>query len=139
MAEQICRRLRRSNATTMRVAFLVDQHLRHCSAAQMRRANLTRFLRQDGIDELLELARIDAVSSNGDLGHYEFCTDSLAELPVEALRPPPLLKGEDLMGLGLEPGPRFRTILTAVEDAQLDGTLADRDAAIAFVHERFLQ
>ncbi|MBI5506758.1 MAG: CCA tRNA nucleotidyltransferase [Deltaproteobacteria bacterium] len=139
MAEQICRRLRRSNATTARVAFLVDQHLRHCAAAQMRRANLTRFLRQNGIDELLELARIDAVASNGDLGHYEFCMRSAAELPVEALRPPPLIKGEDLISLGLQPGPTFRTILSAVEDAQLDGTLADREAAIAFVRARFLQ
>jgi len=138
MAEEICRRLRRSNVTTARVVLLVDQHLRHCSAAQMRRANLTRFLRQDGIDELLELARIDALSANGDLAHYEFCTRSLAELPAETLRPRPLLRGEDLMELGLTPGPSFRTILTAVEDAQLDGTLADREAAIAFVRERFV-
>jgi len=49
-----------------------------------------------------------------------------------------LLRGEDLMELGLTPGPSFRTILTAVEDAQLDGTLADREAAIAFVRERFV-
>lgn len=139
MAEQICRRLRRSNATTERVSFLVDQHLRHCSAAQMRRANLTRFLRQDGIDELLELARIDALSANGDLGHYEFCTNALSQLPSDVLRPPPLVSGEDLKKLGMTPGPMFRTILAAVEDAQLDGALADRDAALAFVRERFLR
>lgn len=138
MAEEILRRLRRSNATIERVVFLVDQHLRHCAASEMRSSTLKRFLRQDGIDELLELARIDALSSNGDLAHWKFCRRALDELSVEQMKPEPLLRGGDLLALGLEPGPRFREILTAVEDAQLDGTLTDRDAALAFVRERFL-
>jgi tRNA nucleotidyltransferase/poly(A) polymerase len=137
MAAEILRRLRRSNATVERVEFLVDQHLRHCAAAKMRASTLKRFLRQDGIEELIELARIDALSSNGDLGHYEFCRDALRGLSAEQMRPPPLIGGEDLMGLGLKPGPMFRTILRAVEDAQLEGILASRDAALAFVRERF--
>lgn len=138
MAERILRRLRRSNATIERVEFLVDQHLRHCAAADMRASTLKRFLRQDGIDELIELARIDALSSNGDLGHYEFCRRALEELSAEQMKPAPLVRGEDLLALGLRPGPVFREILTAVEDAQLDGTLTDRDAALAFVRERFV-
>jgi poly(A) polymerase len=138
VAEDIVRRLRRSNATVERVGFLVDQHLRHCAAAGMRKSTLKRFLRQDGIDELMELARIDALSSNGDLGHYDFCTAALAELSSEQMKPAPLLTGRDLMTLGLTPGPGFKSILTAVEDAQLDGTLTTRDAALDFVRTRFL-
>lgn len=138
MAEAICRRLRLGNAVTERVMMLVDQHLRHCSAADMKPSTLKRFLRQDGIEELLELTRIDTLAASGDLTHHDFCVASLAELPVETLRPPPLLGGADLIAMGLEPGPRFGEILDAVEEAQLDGAIGTHEEAVALVRERFL-
>lgn len=137
MARDILKRLRRSNAVVERVDFLVDQHLRHCAAADMRASTLKRFLRQDGIEELIELARIDALSSNGDLGHHDFCRQALESLSGEQMKPAPLIGGADLMALGMTPGPSFKTILSAVEDAQLDGTLDTREAALGFVKERF--
>jgi len=137
MATAILKRLRRSNATIERVEFLVDQHLRHCAAVDMRASTLKRFLRQDGIEELIELARIDALSSNGDLGHHDFCRSALEGLSGEQMKPAPLIGGEDLMALGLRPGPMFKVILRAVEDAQLEGTLETKEAALAFVKERF--
>jgi poly(A) polymerase len=139
MAAGICRRLRMSNAQTERIAFLVDQHLRHCSATEMRRSTLKRFLRQDGIEELLELTRIDALGSNGDLSKYEYARAQLTRLLAagDELRPQPLIDGHDLIGLGLERGPLFREILSAVEEAQLDGRLASRDDALAWVRERY--
>jgi poly(A) polymerase len=130
MAETICRRLRYSNAVTERVAFLVEQHLRHTAAAGMRPATLKRFLRQDGIRELLELTRIDAMASNRDLSHYELCMRKLAELPEDEIRPRRLVTGRDLIALGLAPGPSFKRILEEVETAQLDGRIADRDQAL---------
>ena len=39
----------------------------------------------------------------------------------EQLKPPRLLTGNDLIAMGLEPGPRFGKILSALEDAQLEG------------------
>lgn len=134
MAVEICRRLRRSGQTTERVEFLVAQHLRHGDAPKMKPATLKRFLRQDGIDELLELARIDALGSRGDLSLYEFCRDALANLPADQIRPDPLVRGGDLIALGLEPGPRFKEILAAVEDAQLDGSVRSREDALRLVH-----
>lgn len=136
MGTAILRRLRRSNATVERVEFLVDQHLRHCAAVDMRASTLKRFMRQDGIEELIELARIDALSSNGDLGHYEFCRSALESLSGEQMKPAPLIRGEDLMALGLRPGPRFKVILRAVEDAQLEGILLTREDALEFVKKR---
>ncbi len=137
MAEVVCRRLRMSNATIERVRFLVDQHLRHTAAADMKTSTLKRFLRQDGIDELLDLTRIDALSSSGDLTHYEFCRAKLEELPEEVVRPPRLITGRDLIEMGMEPGPTFKNILLAVEDAQLEGRLTTRDEALAYVRENY--
>ena len=136
MSETILRRLRRSNATIERVMFLVDQHLKHCAAREMRASTLKRFLRQDGIEELMELARIDALSSNGDLGHYDFCREALAALPAEQMKPKPLVTGHDLREFGLTPGPLFGRLLREVEDAQLEGSLATREEALEFVQQR---
>lgn len=132
MALDICRRLRRSRETAERVAFLVRHHLRHTSAPQMRTSTLKRFLREDGIDELLALARLDALASSGDLSSYAFCMARLAELGAEELRPQPLLTGRDLIDLGMQPGPQFGRILDAAFDAQLEGEITTREQAIAW-------
>ncbi len=53
------------------------------------------------------------------------------ELIRTGLAPPPLITGDDLIELGLAPGPAFRTVLDGVYDAQLEGGLASRDEALA--------
>ena len=137
MAVEVCQRLRRSRETWERVAFLVRDHLRLLNAPAMRLSTLKRFLAADGIDELLALARLDALASNKDLTYYEFCTQKLAELGADKIKPAPLVRGHDLLEMGFVPGPQFSRILAAVSEAQLDGTLATHDQALAWVREQF--
>jgi poly(A) polymerase len=133
MAVNICQRLRRSRDTWERVAFLVRDHLRLVNAPEMRLSTLKRFLAAEGIEELLELARLDALASNKDLTYYHFCRDKLRELSIEEIKPEPLVRGRDLLAMGLQPGPRIGEILGAVNEAQLDGKLATRDEALEWV------
>jgi poly(A) polymerase len=138
MALEICQRLRRSRATWERVAYLVRNHLRLVQAPEMRLATLKRMLREDGFDELLRLARLDALASNCDLRYVLFCQRRRAELAREDdIRPPRLLGGDDLIRLGYTPGPTFGEILAAVEEAQLEGDIATREDAERFVTSRF--
>src|SRR5258706_2845214 len=137
MAEAILQRLKRSRTVWERVAYLVRNHLRQVQAPQMRLSTLKRFLREDGIDELLELARIDALSSNGDLQYYDFCRARLGEVQHDVIRPAPLLRGGDLIELGFKPGPLVSQILRQVEDAQLGGELSSREAALEWVKTNF--
>jgi poly(A) polymerase len=137
MAVAICQRLRRSHATWERVAYLVRDHLRLVHAPEMRLSTLKRFLAHDGIEELLELARLDALASNRDLTYYDFCRQKLQDLGREEIKPQPLIRGRDLLALGLEPGPRLGEILDAVSEAQLDGTLTTGEQALAWVRERY--
>jgi poly(A) polymerase len=137
MAVDICQRLKRSRETWERVAYLVKNHLRLISAPDMRTATLKRFLREDGIEELLELTRLDALSSSGDLRPYEFCRQQRAALGPEQITPPRLLNGHDLMALGLLPGPRFKEILQAVEDAQLEGRLHTHEEALSWIKQEY--
>ena len=137
MALEICRALRFSNDDIEQIEELVANHLRFKDVFQMRPATLKRFVRLPRFEEHLELHRLDCLSSHRNLDAYEFVRRFLAETPPEQVRPQRLVTGEDLKGMGYPPGPRFKEILQAVEDAQLDGALSDREPAIAFVRERF--
>ena len=139
MAEEILKRLKRGRAVWERVSYLTRNHLRHVQAPHMRLSTLKRFLREDGIDELLELARIDALSSNGDLQYYQFCKQRLAELKVEEIRPAPLVRGDDLIAMGFKPGPVFADILRQVEDAQLGGEITSREEALEWIQRHYEQ
>jgi len=137
MAEEICRRLRFSNVDTAQILALVDNHMRFGHATRMSQATLKRFLRMPRFDEHLALHRADALASHRQLSVYDFVREKLAEIPAETMRPRPLVSGDDLIAAGYAPGPRFREILNAVEDGQLDGRLPSRDAALDFVRRQF--
>lgn len=137
MAAAICRRLRMSNQARERIVDLVASHMRLRNVRQMRPSKLKRLLREPYFPELLSLHRADCLASHGQLDLYEFCREQLADLKKEQLRPPALLTGDDLIALGFAPGPLFRKMLTAVEDAQLEGQLASREEALDFVQRKF--
>lgn len=137
MAIAICQRLRRSRATWERVAYLVHNHLRLVQAPEMRLSTLKRMLREEGFDELLELARIDALASNGDLRYVEFCAQRRAAFAHEEIKPARLLGGDDLRELGYAEGPRMGKILRALEEAQLEGQVRTRAEAERFVVANF--
>ncbi|MDY7110662.1 MAG: CCA tRNA nucleotidyltransferase [Planctomycetota bacterium] len=54
----------------------------------------------------------------------------VAELAESGLAPDPLLTGDDLVEAGYEPGPVFKKILDGVYDAQLEGAITTRRAAL---------
>ncbi|HLW86231.1 MAG TPA: CCA tRNA nucleotidyltransferase [Candidatus Sulfotelmatobacter sp.] len=137
MAEEICRRLRFSGDDTEQVLALVDNHMRFGHATRMSQSTLKKFLRMPRFDQHLALHRADSLASHGNLSTYEFVKEKLAAIPPEKRRPSPLVSGDDLIAAGYAPGPKFREILGAVEDAQLEGRLASRDSALEFVRREF--
>jgi tRNA nucleotidyltransferase/poly(A) polymerase len=132
MAEHICRALRFSNEDTEQIEALVANHLRFKDVHEMRTATLKRFVRLPRFEEHLELHRLDCLSSHRNLDAYTFVQRFLVETPPEKVYPPKLVTGDDLKRMGLAPGPRFRAILLAVEEAQLEGRLQDRESALQF-------
>jgi poly(A) polymerase len=132
MAEHICRTLRFSNEDTEQIASLVANHMRFKDVREMRTATLKRFVRLPRFEEHMELHRLDCLASHGSLDAYTFVQQFLLETPPEKVYPPRLVTGDDLKGMGLQPGPRFKEILLAVEEAQLEGRLLDRESALQF-------
>jgi poly(A) polymerase len=136
MAEHICRALRFSNEDTEQIETLVANHMRFKDVKEMRTATLKRFVRLPRFDEHMELHRLDCLACHENLEAYNFMRQFLVETPREIVSPPKLITGDDLKDMDLIPGPRFREILDAVEEAQLEGRLLDRESALQFA--RFL-
>ncbi len=137
MAEEICRSLRFSNQDTEQISALVANHLRFADVKRMKESTLKRFLRLPQFAEHLEMHRLDCLASHGDLSLYEFVREKLAATPPEAIRPAPLVTGDDLIAAGYTPGPRFKEMLRTVEDAQLEGALTGKTDALEFVRRQF--
>jgi putative nucleotidyltransferase with HDIG domain len=137
IARDILTRLRFSRDEAEQVEALVANHMRFKDVPQMKDSTLKRFLRLPQFDEHLELHRLDCLSSHGRLESYEFVKSKLAGLSHDELKPPRLLTGADLIAAGYTPGPRFSAILSAVEDAQLEGRIHTAGEAMELVLERF--
>jgi len=137
IAEEICERLRFSNHDVAQILALVDNHMRFGHATRMKESTLKKFLRLPAFDEHLALHRADSLASHRNLSTYEFIQKKLTEIPPEKIRPTPLVTGDDLIAAGYLPGPKFREILEAVEDAQLEGRLLSHESALEFVTREF--
>jgi poly(A) polymerase len=130
MADDIALRLKLSNAERERIVWLVERHQYLANARQMRPSKLKAILSQPGIHELIVLHRADALASGKSVGHVEYCEQLLRDWTPEDLNPPPLITGNDVRALGPVPGPRYKELLDAVREAQLDGTITTRDEAL---------
>jgi poly(A) polymerase len=137
MAEAICRRLRFSNDDTEQILALVDNHMRFGDVEKMKPSTFKRFVRLPRFDEHLELHRLDCKASHRRLRMYDFTRQKIAELTPEAIHPAPLVGGDDLVAAGYSPGPQFKEILSAVEDAQLEGQLLSKEQAMRLVRRKF--
>jgi poly(A) polymerase len=133
LAETICRRLKLSNDECHDVAWLIEHRHALQGAPTWPLHRLKRLLAQGLIPELMVLARAQVVARGENLTDVEFCEDYLRVTPAEEINPPPLITGKDLHELGLVPGPRFKELLDAVRDEQLDGRLKNREEAIAWI------
>src|SRR5256714_3737292 len=137
MTEAIMERLRFSRAEIDPTVEAVRQHMVFKDVPNMRVAKLKRFMARPTFEDELELHRVDCASSHAMLDNYEFLLKKKEEFANEPIIPPPLVRGDDLIAMGLKPGPKFSEILEAVETRQLEGALKDREEALAWVKGEF--
>jgi poly(A) polymerase len=138
MTEAIMQRLRFSCAEIDPTVEAVRQHMVFKDVPNMRVAKLKRFMARPTFEDELELHRVDCASSHGMMENYDFLRQKRDEFANEPIIPPPLVRGDDLLALGLKPGPKIGEILEAVETRQLEGALRDREEALEWVKKEFL-
>lgn len=134
IADDLARALKLSNAERERVGWLVENHQALGSARSLKEARLKRLLASPGIDELLALHEADAIASTGDISEVAYCRWYRENQPQGPINPPPLVTGHDLQKrLGLTPGPRFKSLLDAVREAQLERVVESKVQALEWV------
>jgi tRNA nucleotidyltransferase/poly(A) polymerase len=133
----ITERLKFSRAEMHHIVALVENLPKFSEVPQMSISSLKRLFRLARFEDHLELARIHAIAGETDLFACDLASRRYAEWSLEEIAPKPLISGEDLIKLGFSPGPRFREILTRVEDEQLEGRLSTAQEAIDFVSANY--
>ncbi len=135
LVEHAGRRLRLANAEWQRAAWLVAHHHALDAPWNLPMHVLKPLLAHPAIHELLELIRANLLAHNRSLQPIVFCETKLQEWPREVLDPPSLVSGDDLIALGLKPGPIFKQLLQRVREAQLDGLITSREEALKLLRQ----
>jgi poly(A) polymerase len=138
LAERILTRLRFPKKQIEEIVACVRQHMQFKDVKQMRKATLRRLLLRKTFPLELELHRLDCLGSHGDLEHYEFLVAQAAELEKQPAIRPPLLTGDDLIALGVKPGPAMGALLAEIREKQLQDELKTPRQARAWVKKQLL-
>ena len=119
MARAILNRLRFPKKQIDAIAACVLHHMQFKDVKQMRKATLRRLLLRETFPLELELHRLDCLGSHGDLSLYDFLVAQAEELKRKPAIRPPLLTGDDLIKLGMKPGPAMGAMLAEIREKQL--------------------
>jgi len=122
LSATVCKRLKLSTDELVHVQRLLRDEPQIRSASQLTWPQLQRLLVTPGYDAVLSFSEAVSQVIDGNTDEAAACRRML-ELPTSLLNPLPLITGEDLKRLGLQPGAHFRTILDRVRDAQLDSLI----------------
>ncbi len=136
MAEEILQRLKFPRKQTEEISAVVLHHMQFKDVKEMRKSTLRRMLLRETFPLELELHRLDCVGSHGMLDHYDFMLEQARELERQPEIRPPLLTGDDLKALGVDPGPTMGVLLAEIREKQLQDELKTADEAREWVSAR---
>ena len=134
-AEKICKRLKFSNKQTELIVSLVKEHMKFGNIKNMKKSTFKKFVSMENFNDHLKLHKADCLGSHGDLSLFDFTLQKLDQLNNEPILPKPFLNGNDLIDLGIKPGPIYKSILSKIFDDQLEGNIKSRDEALIKLKE----
>ena len=132
------KQMKMSNDDIVTVCWMVEHVEQFISADSVPWPQIQRLLIDPNAKKTLTIATAWSRHHQQSTVGIEFCQQKL-KLPLEQLNPAPLLDGKDLQEMGLQPGPLFSKVLTAVRDAQLMGETTTKPAAAILAQTVFQQ
>lgn len=145
LAETIMRRLKYSNEEISSVVLGVRNHMRLKSSGEYGEKMTDKALRKfcltmgAGLEDLLDVIHSDNLAhSEGNKlpNQIPAIRERIKNLKMPVTKPILPVTGEDLIELGLKPGPIFTTLLKLVEEAWLENPLLTKEEALGLVRER---
>ena len=135
IAKSICQRLKLSSQETDLIYNLVKDHMMAHDGRKFAKSTLARFLRKDYINELILLQHADALGCcNEEKSLRTFYLQKMESFAT-IVKSAPIIKGSDLIDLGLKPGPLFKEILTKCRETQDEGKIACRASGLKYLKE----
>jgi poly(A) polymerase len=129
MAGEIMRRLRFPRKDIEQVMKAVRCHMQFKDAPQMRKSTLRRLLMRETFPLEIQLHRLDCLGSHGRLDVYNYLLEQAEELKKKPRIRPPLLTGNDLIAMGMKPGPAMGKLLAEIREKQLQDELKTKAQA----------
>ncbi|MGN0867085.1 MAG: CCA tRNA nucleotidyltransferase [Oligosphaeraceae bacterium] len=129
------KRLRMDNTTLENAAFLVRRHMEVANLPLARIARQRRTFQHPLCPLLLELLRIDTLSSWGDLELHRTLVQGWREEQKRPHPPKPYINGTDLLERGYKTGPVLGKLLQSIHDYELEHPFASREDALAWLEE----
>jgi putative nucleotidyltransferase with HDIG domain len=136
MAGKILERLRFPRKQIEDIVLAVRCHMQFKDAMKMRKSTLRRLLMRPTFPLELELHRLDCLGSHQQLDIYDFLAGQTKQLEQQPEIRPPLLTGDDLIKLGMKPGPAMGGLLAEIRDKQLGDELKTSAQARAWAKKR---
>lgn len=133
MAVEVLERLRRPRKVADRVYDLIRRHIHFSTLRKMRKSKLRRWLQDGSFPLHLELHRLDCLASHAMLGNWWFGVGAWKEEMEREPEPEPLLRGGDIVAMGVKAGPEVGRLLRLVEDARLEGEIGSQKEALEFL------
>ncbi|MFO0839309.1 MAG: CCA tRNA nucleotidyltransferase [Phycisphaerae bacterium] len=126
----ICHALACSNQQRDTVVWLVEHQNDLVEPDRPTLAHLKRLLAGPAFHGLRQLAS-SRIAATPDANRRQAALAARIEaIPADAIRPPPLVTGEDLLARGIPAGPLYKRVLDALYTMQLDERLTTREAAL---------
>jgi len=132
MAEELLPKLRFDTKTIQKVVWIVENHMKLFDFKNMKQASRMKLIANENFDNLLELHRLDCLSSNGDLSSYEFIKHIQSSTPISQIKPERLIDGKDVMAMDVKPGKMVGKILEEIADQQREGKITTKEQAVRF-------
>ena len=133
----ICRRLKLANDERTATIEMLQNAVEVRNSRQFSAARLKRLLARCHIAEALQLA----MSWSGAISDFEWHSDAqwaqseLERMSETEINPEMLITGDDLKGLGSQPGRHFKVVLDYVRDAQLNGEVETHSQALELARQ----
>lgn len=137
MAEDILIRLKFPNTEKKSITTAIRGHMRFMDVQNMRIAKLRQLIGAETFDLEMELHRLDCLGSHSLLDNYDYIRDYQDEMANEPILPDPLVRGNDLIRLGIKEGRLIGLILKELYEAQMEDQLTSKEDALKWVEEKY--
>jgi len=138
IAQKICDRLKMKTELSKRITTLIEKHMTMYQIENMTKPKIYKLLfeampRGETSHELIRLNRSDLLGSiSGEKKWYDIARRNVKEFSLKSKNKEikPFINGDDLIAMGLKPGPTFKRIIDKIRDEQIEGNILTREQAL---------